>query len=881
MSVEIYRCFIASPGDTSEEREVCDEVFSEINSTLGQQLDFRIESKKWETNARPSFGEDGQAVINEQLLNNFQIFIGIMWHRFGTPTNRAESGTEEEFDLAHKLYLEEGNVEIMMYFNEAMAKVSDLDLEQLMKVKSFKDKVSSLGGLYWTYSGKNEFQQELKRHLNDYFINKLSSKTNDPNIKTRAIEIDNRILGESVSIVLKTRLNESLCLFSNQPTTWVDPVLSKTNDISKNADDNFETKVDLEVILSNPKSIIVKAPPQFGLTCLAHHFVHEAWKNRKLWVYVDSRVAKKHTAKKYIEKDLRNLNLSDRRIDCIVLDSWVSSESGSMKLLKNICKEYKDIPILVMQTIDDIAFQNGDSEVSINREFKSLHLLALPRNQIRQVVCNYNDEKNLGDENTILDKVIRDLDALNIHRTPLNCITLLKVSENNFGESPVNRTKMIEMILFVLFNLDELPTYNVRPDLKDCEYVLGRFCEILIRERNIRFTREQFTSDLTQYCLEKLLKLEVSIVFDTLFRNNIIMSLDSEFVFRSSYWIYYFAAKRMYSDKNFCEYIFSNQSYVSFPEIIEFYSGIDRERSELLTMLTGDLSKTRNAVAEKTGLPDDLDPLTNAEWRPTQESILGMQNAIQEDVLNSKLPDVIKDRYADKSYNQKKPYDQSLQSFMHHYLFTILIQKIRASSRALRNSDYVDPEVKRGLLREITLGWKMVSQVLFALAPLLAEKGSASFEGQGFTLDGDFGDTIEKRISAIYQANPINVVNLFRHDLYSNKLGPLIYDGIDSEKDFLIKHQLVLLLISERPVDWRKNVEKYITSISKNSYYLNDIVNALTNVYKFAFASDQELSEIRHLLKTGFAKHEFGIRKPSQFDLKKISDNVIPDRKNQ
>jgi hypothetical protein len=72
--------------------------------------------------------------------------------------------------------------------------------------------------------------------------------------------------------------------------------------------------------------------------------------------------------------------------------------------------------------------------------------------------------------------------VLNLHRTPLNCLTLLKVSEIDFDESPVNRSEMIKRVLFLLFNIDDVPTYKTRPDLKDCEYVLGYFCEHLIRD---------------------------------------------------------------------------------------------------------------------------------------------------------------------------------------------------------------------------------------------------------------------------------------------------------------------------------------------------------------------------------------------------------------
>ena len=880
MNVEIYKCFIASPSDTAKERELCDKVFEEINNTLGQQLSFRIESKKWENNARPSFGEDGQAVITTQLLDNYQLFIGIMWNRFGAPTKRAQSGTEEEFYHAYKKYLDQGDVEIMMYFNAAHSDVSSLDLDQVQKVRDFKLKVSELGGLYSEYKGSEEFEIKLKRHLNDFFVKKLSSKTDDADLKDRASRLKEIALRESVSLLLNNRLRDSLCLFSNQPTIWIDPVLSETNNISQNADENFDSKIDLKTIIEKPESIIIKSPPQFGLTCLANYLVYEAWRNDSLWVYLDARTAKRDAIKKSVEKALRDLNLVGKEINCIVLDSWNSTESGAKKLLRNLCHEYKDIPIIVMQTIDDTTFKNEDPNVRINRSFSSLHLLALPRNQIRKVVCNYNDEKNIGDENVILDKVIKDLDVLNIHRTPLNCITLLKVSENNFDESPVNRTKMIEMVLFVLFNLDELPTYKVKPDLKDCEYVLGRFCENLIKTRNYRFSRECFLSDLDSFCKEKLLNLEVSVVFDTLYAKHIIMKIESDFVFRASYWIYYFAAKRMYSDKSFRDYILNEQSYISFPEIIEFYTGIDRERADILEMLTEDLALTCSTVEEKTGLPNDINPLSVAQWKPTEESISQMQDVINEDVLNSKLPDFLKDQYADRSYNQLRPYDQSIQNILQQYSLTILMQKIKASSRALRNSDYVNPDIKRALLKEITRGWKQISKILFALAPILASRGQAAYEGQNFILDGNFGDTVEKRISEIFQANPANVVNMFKHDLFSNKIGPLIFDGIKSETNDLIKHQLILLLISERPLGWKKFIEDYIADAPKNSYYLYNTVVSLTNRYKYAFATDAELSEIRYLLKMGFAKHEFGGGKPKLDELKKISNKVIPKREN-
>lgn len=878
MNAKIYKCFIASPGDTIEEREACDRIFGEINRSLGQKLNFRVESIRWEKDSRPSFGADGQDVINRQLLDQYNIFIGIMWNRFGAPTSRAESGTEEEFQQAFEKYKSGGGVEIMMYFNSALADVNSLDLEQVQKVRTFKKKVSDLGGLYCEYSGLVEFESKLRRHLHDFF-----SEQTDKLAVSQASGIENQkitdgALFNSVSLELNARLTESLRLFSNQPTIWVEPVLSESNDISESATENFTSRVDVKDLVENPKSTIIKAPPQFGLTSLAHHLIFEAWKNGSTWVYLDARTAKRDAIKKCIDKELRTLNISDRKIDCIVLDSWSSVEPGSKKLLRNLCHEYQEVPVIVMQTIDNSSFKSEEKSENINRDFKTLHLLALPRNQIRKVVCNYNDEKNIGDENAILEKVIKDLEVLNIHRTPLNCITLLKVSESNFDESPVNRTKMIEMVLFVLFNMADLPVYKARPDLKDCEYVLGRFCESLIRLKKYRFSRIEFLDEIDKFCKEKLLHLEVSVVFDTLYNNNILARIESDFCFRASYWIYYFAARRMYSSTGFRDYILAEQSYISFPEIIEFYTGIDRNRGDLLQVLTQDLRSTCDTVDSKTGLPADLNPLSEVQWNPSEEAISQLKNMLNDDVLKSNLPECLKDEYADQGYNQLRPYDQNVQNILKEYSLTILIQKIKASSRALRNSDYVDPDIKRKLLKEITRGWRQISSILFALAPMLATRGEAAFEGQSFILADGFGDTPEQRIGNIFLANPINVVKMFKHDLFSNKIGPLLFDSISSETDELIRHQLILLLISERPTDWKRYVEKYIAQTPKNSFYLHDAVGVLGNNYKYSFASESELGEIKYLLKMGYAKHEFGSVKPSLVDLNKISNKVVPKR---
>ena len=878
MTTSIYKCFVASPGDTVKEREACEEVFNKINTTLGEQLNFRIESKKWENDVYPSFGDDGQAVINDQILNDYRLFIGIMWNRFGSPTKREDSGTEEEFLHAYNKYVNEDDIEIMMYFNSAAVSSDSLDLEQVVKVREFREKVSDLGGLYKKYDGLAEFKEFLHDHLYKFFVRKMSASSDNPMLKEESAKLKELAEYEATEIILRNRLNSALSMFSNQPIFWIDPIITSGNEISKNTDENRNSKIDLIDLIESPKSSIIKSPPQFGLTCLSHFMVKEAWKKRKLWIYINAEKVKTHKIERNVTSEQDNLQAQDKKIECIVLDSWNRQEPGAIKLLKTLCKTYSDIPIVVMPTIDSSDYREGDKNPKIDREFESLQLLALPRDEIRKVVSAYNNEIPIGDENILLSKVISDLEVLNIHRTPSNCLTLLKVSEKHFDESPVNRTKMLEMVLFVLFDLGDIPTYKAKPDLKDCEYVLGRYCEDLIRNSYYNFTREHFLKEIESFCTDKLIDLEVTVVFDVLFANSILMKKGSEFAFRASYWIYYFAAKRMHTDEKFRNFILLEGRYAAFPEIIEFYTGIDRNRTDALEILTEDIKKTCDIVIDKVGLPNELNPLKLAEWKPSEEAIEKMKTEISDDVVKSKLPDSIKDRHADRTYNQLNPYNQSINALFDEYSLSALMKKIKACSRALRNSDYADPEAKKNLLEEVLKGWEQVSKILFALAPLLASKGSATFQGQHFYLSDDFGATQEERINRIFKANPSNVVRIFKDDLSSEKIGPLLYERINNEEKPLIKHHLILLIIESRPRGWRKVMENYIASVAKNSFYLSDTVGALRTAYRYSFAEEAQLKEMIFLLKMGYAKHEFGENRPGVKTMNKIRNSVIPKR---
>ncbi len=739
------------------------------------------------------------------------------------------------------------------------------------------------GGASWTiapvetHAPRGCWPIDLQTFSNPIFFPPLATDLKEAPIRESTQSINQ----QSINLIdhyLTKRLDEALLSFSSQPRVWVEPVLRKSPEFREAEAGEI---IDLSDLVSIPKSTIIKAPPQFGLTCLAHHLIRKAWRtHRSLWLYLDSKNLKPHLGpiKEVADKELNLLGCEMKDVKCIVLDSWTSHDKDSFKLINKIVLLFPNTPIIIMQTDDGASLLTNSNDLPIGFEFDVLYLWSLPRGAVRKVVAEYNETRYIGDEDSLTTRLVSDLEMLNIHRTPLNCLTLLKVAEVDFDESPVNRTEMIGRVLFLLFNADDIPTYKVKPDLKDCEYVLGYFCEIMLRENNYHFSREHFLCMLQEFCKEQFIDLEIQVVFDVLHANNILIKRDNMFCFRFSYWIYYFAAQRMLHDENFAKFIFEDMRYAKCPEMIEFYTGIDRRREDALRVLIKDLRTTSEKVKVKSGLPDGLNPYKFAQWKPSSAMLEQMQNEISNGILNSNLPDSVKDRYTDRLYNPVRPYHQEIREILDEYSFVYMMRTMRAGSKALRNSDYVDPIIRRQLLQEILRCWEQATKVLLILLPFLAERGRATFEGGLFLLADDFGETPEERFNNILPVIPQNIISWSKDDLFSLKMGPLLIDQISREESDLKRHAIALLLINHRPRGWKLSVQKYITSITKNSFYLLDIYICLRTQYQYSFASSSSLNDIEYLIKMAAAKHTIGVNKPGVKLIRKVSNEVIPPR---
>jgi hypothetical protein len=164
-TITLYRIFVASPSDLNDERNLIAEIVDEINLASFNTSDVKIELLKWETHANPGIGNYPQEVINNDI-NEYDIFIGLLWSRFGTSTRSYDSGTEEEFSIAYKKYqANPDSIKIMFYFKQAPIQFDKIDTVSINSIRNFKAGLGEKGVFYWEYNTVEEFQKLLRIQL--------------------------------------------------------------------------------------------------------------------------------------------------------------------------------------------------------------------------------------------------------------------------------------------------------------------------------------------------------------------------------------------------------------------------------------------------------------------------------------------------------------------------------------------------------------------------------------------------------------------------------------------------------------------------------------------------------------------------------------------
>src|SRR2546423_3812938 len=169
------RIFAASPSDVTAERAKVETVAAMLKP-LADNLGIALEVVDWRM-VVPDMGRPQQAIFDQLKPTSWDVFIGILWHRFGTPSAGTDpqtqkeylAGTEEEIRTAYGLWQEHKRPRIMIYRCTRAIPSDALDPDQFKRVKEFFKEFEAVAGahpgLTQTFDTIESFEKLLLDHL--------------------------------------------------------------------------------------------------------------------------------------------------------------------------------------------------------------------------------------------------------------------------------------------------------------------------------------------------------------------------------------------------------------------------------------------------------------------------------------------------------------------------------------------------------------------------------------------------------------------------------------------------------------------------------------------------------------------------------------------
>lgn len=168
------RIFVACPADVMKARNALKRAVSSVRG-IAERRGVTLEVVDWH-DAVPDAGRPEDVILRQLQPGTWDLFVGILWHRFGTPPGASDSdsgreyqsGTEEEFRLAYRLWKRKRRPRVLFYRCDRDLPAADVDPNQFRLVKEFFTGFApgaSHPGLYHTFRTSREFEDSVREHL--------------------------------------------------------------------------------------------------------------------------------------------------------------------------------------------------------------------------------------------------------------------------------------------------------------------------------------------------------------------------------------------------------------------------------------------------------------------------------------------------------------------------------------------------------------------------------------------------------------------------------------------------------------------------------------------------------------------------------------------
>ena len=160
----VVQVLLSSPSDLPpEHRHLIHSTIRSWNTNHSRRFGVIFSPTDWQEGTSPSYGQEPQAFINEQLVASSDMGLVVFTNRLGTPTETHPSGTVEEISLLHS---QDKRVAILRNMTPSAPASTTDAIQQLTALNDYLNSIKDKA-LFSSYSMNEQLTQIINNTLND------------------------------------------------------------------------------------------------------------------------------------------------------------------------------------------------------------------------------------------------------------------------------------------------------------------------------------------------------------------------------------------------------------------------------------------------------------------------------------------------------------------------------------------------------------------------------------------------------------------------------------------------------------------------------------------------------------------------------------------
>lgn len=232
MKRNVLTVFLASPGDLNSERQIVRDAVTRANKILSRRIGWHIELLGWE-DTLPSYNRP-QELINKDV-DACDLFIGILWRRWGQKSGKFSSGFEEEFVRSKERRIRTDSPELWLFFKSIDKEAKRDPGEQLQRVLKFRDEQIDSKELFFKEFDDIEQWGKLIYDSIMIYVLDLSLETPKFQVEEQSISLD----------ISQETINEELEDSEKLEKPYPDDLIDIFNTTTSKLKNNLEMSLDI------------------------------------------------------------------------------------------------------------------------------------------------------------------------------------------------------------------------------------------------------------------------------------------------------------------------------------------------------------------------------------------------------------------------------------------------------------------------------------------------------------------------------------------------------------------------------------------------------------------------------------------------------------